>query len=350
MEKKALGEGRPAEEIRNWPKVAIIILNWNGWQDTIECLESVERLTYPNYEVVLVDNGSVDDSVARIREWVMNRPRQGGPAQELSEGVSTMLPHHVRVVLVTDKLTLIRSDENLGFPGGCNLAIDFALTRDPLIGFAFLLNNDARVEPHCLSACVAVAEKEDAAIAGAIIVSEDGSQILASGTWFPLELFKAISPQRHIMSVNCRPVDMVAGAAVLLRRDILDRRKKELGYFLDPTLFMYGEEVELCVWAKKRGYRIIVVGSATVRHRLTGASGGCFSSLAYYYITRNRVHLARRLLPTWGRVLFHLWYSPSRIIRAIQRMLQGKPKVSKAILDGLIDGYRGVYGKWKHHP
>jgi len=93
MEKKALGEERPAEEIRNWPKVATIILNWNGWPDTIECLESVERLTYPNYEVVLVDNGSVDDSVARIREWVMNRPGQGVKPKTPPKTSGRFCPH-----------------------------------------------------------------------------------------------------------------------------------------------------------------------------------------------------------------------------------------------------------------
>jgi GT2 family glycosyltransferase len=145
------------------PKVAIVILSWNGWQDTLECLESVERVTYPNYEVVLLDNGSMDDSVARIREWVMGRPEQWGPAQHLPEGVAAILPAGARVALVTERLTLIRCDENLGFAGGCNLAIDFALARDPSIGFVFLLNNDTQVEPGCLTACVAVAEKEDAA-------------------------------------------------------------------------------------------------------------------------------------------------------------------------------------------
>jgi hypothetical protein len=333
-----------------WPRVAIIILNWNGWRDTIECLESVERLTYPNYQVVLVDNGSADDSVDRIREWVMGRPEQWGPAQDPPGGVATILPPGARVVLATDRLTLIRSDENLGFAGGCNLAIDFALARDPSIGFVFLLNNDAWVEPECLTRCVVVAQSEGAAIAGPIIKSKDGRQIIASGTWFPLELFKAVRAQRYIDSADCWSVDLVAGAAILLQRDILDRRKKELTYFLDPTLFMYGEELELCVWAKRRGYKTVVVGSATARHQLTAASGGLYSPLAYYYITRNRVHLARRLLPRWTRMLFHLWYLPSRVIRATQRALQRRPEVSKAILHGLIDGYRGVYGKWDRHP
>ena len=57
------------EKIQEWPKVAIIILNWNGWKDTLECLESVFRNTYPNYQVIVVDNGSTDGSMEKIKAW-----------------------------------------------------------------------------------------------------------------------------------------------------------------------------------------------------------------------------------------------------------------------------------------
>ena len=62
------GEPEPVS-LASWPKVAIIILNWNGWQDTIECLKSVYQINYANYAVVLIDNGSTDDSVEQIIEW-----------------------------------------------------------------------------------------------------------------------------------------------------------------------------------------------------------------------------------------------------------------------------------------
>ena len=59
--------------ISQWPDVYIILLNWNGWQDTIECLESLEKATYPNFNVVIIDNASANDSVARIRAWIKER-------------------------------------------------------------------------------------------------------------------------------------------------------------------------------------------------------------------------------------------------------------------------------------
>jgi GT2 family glycosyltransferase len=57
------------QEPKAWPQVAIIALNWNGWQDTIECLESLQRLIYPNYQVIVVDNGSTDGSMEKIKDW-----------------------------------------------------------------------------------------------------------------------------------------------------------------------------------------------------------------------------------------------------------------------------------------
>ena len=333
-----------------WPKVAIIILNWNGWRDTIECLESVEALTYPNYEVILVDNGSVDDSVARIRDWVMDRLDRWGPVQGVSEAPRDTLPLGTEVVLATGKLTMIRSGENQGFAGGCNLAIDFALAGDPSVEFVFLLNNDAKMEPDCLTACMAAAVKEDAVIVGAVIKSEDGQQVISAGSRFPVELFWTAQLRSCPGNQESWAVDRVEGAAMLIRSEFLKRRKQELGYFLNPLLFMYGEELELCIWTKRRGLKVVVAGQAVVRHRLTASSGGPGSPTAYYYITRNRVHLARQLLRGRTRFLFHTWYPVSRLCRAAQLAFQGRNQVAAAIVQGLIDGYRGVYGLWNHHP
>ena len=61
------------EKYKNWPKVAIIILNYNNWQDTIECLESVLRNDYPNYQVIVIDNGSPNNSIEYIKEWAKGR-------------------------------------------------------------------------------------------------------------------------------------------------------------------------------------------------------------------------------------------------------------------------------------
>ena len=332
-----------------WPKVAIIILNWNGWRDTIECLESVEALTYPNYEVILVDNGSVDDSVARIREWVMGRPERWGPAQHLPEGVAAILPAGAQVALGTERLTLIRSDENLGFAGGCNLAIDFALARDPSIGFVFLLNNDAQVEPGCLTACVAAAQNSGAGIAGAVLKSKKTGEVVFAGSHFPLELFIAAHVRRFPRSDTWWRVDRTMGAAMLVRRELLEARKARLGYIFDPDLFAYCEELELCIWAAHLGHAVVMVRDAVVYHRGAGSTGGPYNPVAYYYLTRNRIRLAKILLPAALRILFHVWYAPTRVGRALQLAVLKNFGAARAILEGLVDGYVGSGGRWHRH-
>lgn len=149
-----------------WPKVAIIVLNWNGWRDTIECLESLQRLTYPNYQIIVVDNGSTDDSVEEIKAWARgeipveskffeydpnakpvqwveyNRTAAEAGGKSSEEAKLQALPPN-------RKLVLIHTGENLGFAGGNNVAIRYALER----GFEYigLLNNDTVVECECLT-------------------------------------------------------------------------------------------------------------------------------------------------------------------------------------------------------
>ncbi len=73
------------QETKSWPKVAVIILNWNGWRDTIECLESLQRITYPDYQIIVVDNGSTDVSVERIKAWTRGEIRAEGEAGQVVE-------------------------------------------------------------------------------------------------------------------------------------------------------------------------------------------------------------------------------------------------------------------------
>src|SRR5437763_10134894 len=102
------------------PKVAIILINWNGKQDTLECLDSLSRDIYPNKEIIVVDNGSTDDSVEVIR-------------------------------VLFPEVTLLEMESNLGFTGGNNVGIRYALDYlDQETGYIFLLNNDTTVEPNAL--------------------------------------------------------------------------------------------------------------------------------------------------------------------------------------------------------
>ena len=131
------------QDYKEWPQVAIIILNYNGWKDTIECLESLRKSTYNNYWLVVIDNGSTDDSCERIIEWANKKysnsieikdyvdknhiycviynknTAESGGIKEKEQTLSS--------IPATKRLILINNEENLGFAGGCNVGIRYAM-------------------------------------------------------------------------------------------------------------------------------------------------------------------------------------------------------------------------------
>ncbi len=143
------------------PGVCVIVLNWNGWQDTIECLESVGKLQYSNYQVLIVDNGSTDDSIQQIENWAKGKIKNIETA--FPEFVNPPLPKPLNLVQIKDvkdynltddlkkaKWFLITLQENLGFARGMNTAIDFA-NKNFTVDYFYLLNNDTVVHPAALN-------------------------------------------------------------------------------------------------------------------------------------------------------------------------------------------------------
>lgn len=309
-----------SSRVTDFPKVAIIILNWNEWKDTIECLESLQRITYPNYQIIVVDNGSTDDSVEKLLTYLKK---------------------------CQDKFRLIVYSENMGFSEGVNTAVRdiFAFKFPP--DFVFLLNNDARLEPEALSHCVEVALNENAAIVGMVIQSFVKKETFFAGGKLPHALF--FSSHIPINKEAFWSTDLIGGGAVLIRHDFIENRLQECGYLLNLELFMYCDEIEMCWWAKKHNYRILMAGRAIAHHQSKGSPEGKRYALSVYYMTRNRILLARRLLPLGLRLAFHLWYIPSRILLTVSSLLRRKTSVAQAIFMGLFDGYHSKTGKWDKH-
>ncbi|UTB32594.1 MAG: glycosyltransferase family 2 protein [Methanobacterium sp. ERen5] len=162
------------------PKVSIILLNWNGWEDTIECLESLYQIKYTNYNVILVDNHSEDESIKRIRKYLngelpirsefyeyrsSNKPikiLENGEKSETSDG----------------SLILLRNSENLGFAGGNNVGINYCMENlNP--DYVLLLNNDTVVDKNFLDELVKTGEsKAEIGFVGAKTLFYDGEGIV----------------------------------------------------------------------------------------------------------------------------------------------------------------------------
>ncbi len=350
-----LGNGPPK------PLVAISILNWNGWRDTIECLESVRKLDYPDYLTVVVDNGSANDSLPKLRDWArQNLPDQRGfveyPMEVACQGGAQAQEAALGTLVPRDRLVLVCNRENLGFAGGNNVTVQYVLRRSPAADYVFLLNNDATADEACLTRLAEAAQSSEAGIVGAVIKQRGGSDIAFAGLdgSFPL-LRQFFPPFLNFRAALPNPEAefcvsfWVSGGAMFLRKDVLENMYKSTGCYLDDALFLYGEDVDFCGRARKLGYRSVVANRAVVYHGEASSSGGRFNPIAYYYSNRNRVRVARHLLPWPLRPLFHGLNVSLCLGRAGKNFWRGQKRAALAILRGTLDGYCGKFGKWKEH-
>lgn len=235
----------------------IIILNWNGWQDSAACIRSCQALSYPNYEVLLVDNGSSDDSVAQLRERFPN-------------------------------LKIIENSENLGFAGGNNPGIKHAL--DQGADYIWLLNNDTQVDPEALSELVRTAEAAaEIGMVGSKILVLDRPDTLhfAGGT---VNLMDGITT--HIGAFekdegqydHLDRVDYATGCSLLVKRKVIEK----IG-LMPEDYFLYYEETDWCLRAQEAGYAIHMAPKSKVYHKISG-SIEYTSPLKQYYLARNRLY------------------------------------------------------------
>jgi GT2 family glycosyltransferase len=249
--------------------IGIVILNWNGWRDTIEAVESTRTLTYQNHQVYVVDNASTDDSEERLRTW--------DPA-----------------------LTVIQSGGNLGWSGGNNVGIRAALKDG--CEHVLLLNNDAMIRSDALTHLADEADRlPDAGALGSLIVScrdptwiEYGGCDIDPRTGMPRQLYGSMADLR--LPADPIPAVMVKGCAMLLTATGLAR----IG-LLTEDYFLNFDEADWCYRANAAGLRHYLVPRSIVEHKGAASFEGTEGPLYCYFITRNRLVFARRHLDRRGR-------------------------------------------------
>ena len=305
------------------PKVVIVILNWNGINDTIECIESVLKIDYPNFDIVVVDNGSSDGSGRMIRDRF-------------------------------DQIHLIENDSNLGYAEGNNVGIRHALKNGAEC--VWLLNNDTVVDKNALIAMIDLAERNrEIGILGSKIYYFDQPDTI----WFAgatIDWRRAVSAHIGRLEKDTgqyetdKEVDRVTGCSMLIRREVFEN----VGLF-DENFFLYDEEVDLCVRARKKGYRNYYVPKSIVYHKISASTGESSAPVYAYYDTRNFLYLIKKHVPFPKRE-YYLFRSVSRVLfdckgtifRLIFPRLFPKDAVTmadKAPLLGLHHFFTGRMGK-----
>ena len=256
--------------------MAIIILNWNRWHDTVRCLESVYQSTYANFSVVLVDNGSSDGSVEKIKQWAA-----GGLAVDSEFIKCSTANKPVRMALVAKKeavagkdprqaaavqLIVIVSKKNHGFALGNNIGIRYA-AKIMDARYVMLLNNDTIVQPNCLRELVRAAEHETRAGSyqpKMLALDASGTIDTVGISMRNAEMFAiAIGNGLQDGAEFSRGMDIfgVCAGAALYRKDMLDR----IGLF-DEDFFAYYEDVDLAFRARLKGWAAAYVPGAVVYH------------------------------------------------------------------------------------
>jgi hypothetical protein len=332
------------------PKVAIVILNWNRYKDTIDCLESVFKLNYLNYQIILLDNGSSDNSVKKICEWCRKRKE---PIKYVKYNIKTAKiggictkETEIRKLKSNRKLVIIESLENLGFAEGNNICFEYILHCPTSFEFIFLLNNDTLLDPNSLKRAVEVAVNKNCSIVGFIIKDMNG-KIVFSGDWRRSELFYIRQSSPIIKLKRDIPSNAVIGCAMLIHKKALIHHKNLHGYYFDKNLFLYGEETEFCLNIKRAGHKIFIAKDAIVYHKISHSINPSWrESTKLYYMTRNAIFLANKLLSGGWLILFHLYFPIARLKVILTKLFELKSKEAFSIIQGLVDGYRKMGGKW----
>lgn len=269
-------------------KVYIVLVNWNGAQDTLECLETVLRLDYPDFQVIVCDNDSQDWSVENILAWA------GGEGAEVS-AQNPLLDHLVRpnvskpvsveVLSRVDcaeegrltssaRIIVIRTGANLGFAGANNIGMNYGVAAGDASYF-WLLNNDTAVDPGALTALVSRSQvANDQGIVGSTLIFYNNIgmvQAMGVGKYcktkalsVPLGIYSDVS---HLQCLNGLEIeanaDFVVGASMLISSKLL----KEVG-FMAENYFLYFEELDWAIRAKSLGYRSMYARDSFVYHKV----------------------------------------------------------------------------------
>lgn len=270
----------------------IVILNWNGAEDTVGCIDAVRQLTDTRWRLVVCDNASTDDSLPRLRAALTER--FGDRFAELTEAeVAGTIPGH--------DVYLVRNGGNHGYAGGNNVGVRLAL-RDPAMGFTWILNNDTLPQPGALSALLAHAEAHprQGMIGSTLLYAHDPGRIQGAGgarynRWTGLSRHLGWNrPHHEAESFADAPMDYVIGASMFMRRAWLE----QVG-LMDDSFFLYFEELDYC----RRGRHLFDLGYAPasiVLHKEGGTTGGHrgqISWLADFYNLRNRLRVTWRHFP-----------------------------------------------------
>jgi GT2 family glycosyltransferase len=286
--------------------IYIILVNYNGYKDTIECVNSLKKINYNNYKIIIVDNASSDDSAKILK-------------QKLND------------------CEIIKSKKNLGFAGGNNLGIKYALNHNA--NYIMLLNNDTLVNTDFLGVMFNSFNRDNKiGLVGCKIMYYPKKNIIWYGGGY-IDWFKFIGVHNGMKEVdkgqcdNEKEIDFMTGCCMLIKREVFEK----VG-FLSEDYFMYFEDADFCVKLKNIGYKIWYNPNAIIYHKVGLSSGGEESPFSIEWSTKNRLLFMSKYknnVSSFNFVLSKMFFYITRIIKYFQYAMKGEKGKCNAIFEGI---------------
>lgn len=291
------------------PNVGIVISNYNGWQDTVQCLESLQKQTYRDFEIILLDDASTNDSVQQLQKHL------------------------------TENTVFLPREANVGFAAANNVGMRRALADG--CDWVLLLNNDTVAAPDFLETLLRETPAGAVSCPKMLFLDPPDEIWFAGG-----ELDRATGKVRHLGGhekdgpafAEKKQVSFITFCCVLLPRQVIE----QVG-FLDETLFMYCEDVDYCIRLADAGVPLWFLPDARIWHKAGGSAGGM---LSVYYITRNTLYLTCKGKSKGyirARTLPVLIAGAARY--ALTKLLGRKKGRSYGAFRGALDFWRGRMGR-----
>ncbi|MFN3345026.1 MAG: glycosyltransferase family 2 protein [Chloroherpetonaceae bacterium] len=310
-------------------RAAILLLNWNGWHDTLECLESLLNLDYPNFKIILCDNGSSDGSIKHFIAWAQ--------PHAVSHCILSRYDAEHTTNTVHEKLIIIENGANLGFAGGNNVGLRFARTQ--AFEYIWLLNTDTTVKPDALTKLIAEVEANPKiGMCGSTLLyyhAPDTVQTLCGGrinrrTGEPHHIGAFQKFQQPISQAEVlKQLDYVMGASMLISRKFLE----EIG-LMEERYFLYYEEIDWAERAKGK-FELGYAPESIVYHkegRSVGNQPKAYTATSVYYMTRSRVMFMRKFFPKQLPLVY-----ARLLISVVGQIARGNWQRAVATLKGLLN-------------
>jgi len=295
-------------------KVAIILVNWNSFGFTNDCIISLKEMSFPDYDIIVTDNGSKDGSGKQLKE------------------------RHPDIIL-------IESDQNLGFTGGNNLGLQFSIQNNYL--YSILLNNDTFVEKDFLSVLINYMDEhpEAGAIQPKIYFNHNRNIIWNAGSYY--NKFWGYTYSKNYLrrekktNDTVKEVDWITGCAFLVRNEVL----KKTG-LLASNMFIYSEDIDLSLRIHQSGYTLMYHPASVIYHiagmsnkNKTKGKEGYLNPIVHYLNERNKIWFLKKYTPFYcipTVFIFNFFYSLGIMLYFVTRLRFQKLKaIIKAVKDGI---------------